>query len=154
MQISYTKSAQHALKYAARAAREMKHPYIGTEHLLLALREEYTGVAGQVLANSGVESEKILKLMDELITPAEEHPAAKGKRLEESPRLQYLLENSAKECKRLRTMEIGTEHLLLAMIRDVDCVAAKILITLNVNLQKLFQSIMNAAGIYPKIYQE
>ena len=45
MQISYTKSAQHALKYAARAAREMKHPYIGTEHLLLALREEYTGVA-------------------------------------------------------------------------------------------------------------
>ena len=78
MQISYTKSAQHALKYAARAAREMKHPYIGTEHLLLALREEYTGVAGQVLANSGVESEKILKLMDELITPAEEHPAAKG----------------------------------------------------------------------------
>ena len=51
MQISYTKSAQHALKYAARAAREMKHPYIGTEHLLLALREEYTGVAGQVLAN-------------------------------------------------------------------------------------------------------
>ena len=81
MQISYTKSAQHALKYAARAAREMKHPYIGTEHLLLALREEYTGVAGQVLANSGVESEKILKLMDELITPAEEHPAANGKRL-------------------------------------------------------------------------
>ena len=154
MQISYTKSAQHALKYAARAAREMKHPYIGTEHLLLALREEYTGVAGQVLANSGVESEKILKLMDELITPAEEHPAAKGKRLEESPRLQYLLENSAKECKRLRTTEIGTEHLLLAMIRDVDCVAAKILITLNVNLQKLFQSIMNAAGIDPKVYQE
>ena len=93
-------------------------------------------------------------LMDELITPAEEHPAAKGKRLEESPRLQYLLENSAKECKRLRTTEIGTEHLLLAMIRDVDCVAAKILITLNVNLQKLFQSIMNAAGIDPKIYQE
>lgn len=154
MQISYTKPAQHALKYAAKAAREMKHPYIGTEHLLLALREEYTGVAGQVLANSGVESEKILKLMDELITPAEEHPAAKGKRLEESPRLQYLLENSAKECKRLRTTEIGTEHLLLAMIRDVDCVAAKILITLNVNLQKLFQSIMNAAGIDPKIYQE
>ena len=154
MQISYTKPAQHALKYAAKAAREMKHPYIGTEHLLLALREEYTGVAGQVLANSGVESEKILKLMDELITPAEEHPAAKGKKLEESPRLQYLLENSAKECKRLRTTEIGTEHLLLAMIRDVDCVATKILITLNVNLQKLFQSIMNAAGIDPKIYQE
>ena len=53
-----SKPAQHALKYAAKAAREMKHPYIGTEHLLLALREEYTGVAGQVLANSGVESEE------------------------------------------------------------------------------------------------
>ena len=57
MQISYTKPAQHALKYAAKAAREMKHPYIGTEHLLLALREEYTGVAGQVLANSGEDPE-------------------------------------------------------------------------------------------------
>ena len=78
MQISYTKSAQHALKYAARAAREMKHPYIGTEHLLLALREEFTGVAGQVLANSGVESEKILKLMVELFTPSDDLPAALG----------------------------------------------------------------------------
>ena len=154
MQISYTKPAQHAIKYAARTAREMKHPYIGTEHLLLALREEYTGVAGQVLAGCGVETEKILRLMDELITPAEEQENSKAKKLEESPRLQYLLKNSAKECKRLRTTQIGTEHLLLAMIRDVDCVATKILITLNVNLQKLFQSIMNAAGIDPKLYQE
>ena len=154
MQISYTKPAQHAIKYAARTAREMKHPYIGTEHLLLALREEYTGVAGQVLAGCGVETEKILRLMDELITPAEEQENSKAKKLEESPRLQYLLKNSAKECKRLRTTQIGTEHLLLAMIRDVDCVATKILITLNVNLQKLFQSIMNAAGIDPKIYQD
>lgn len=154
MQISYTKPAQHALKCAAKTAKEMKHPYIGTEHLLLALREEYAGVAGQVLANNGVETEKILRLMDELITPAEEQESTEKKKLEESPRLQYLLENSAKECKRLRTTEIGTEHLLLAMIRDVDCVATRILITLNVNLQKLFQSVMMAAGIDPKIYQE
>ncbi len=59
----------------------MKHPYIGTEHLLLALREEYTGVAGQVLANSGVESEKILKLMDELITPAERTSGSERKEI-------------------------------------------------------------------------
>ena len=55
MQIPYTKQAGNAIRYAGRMAREMKHPYIGTEHLLLGLRQEYTGVAGQVLAQNGVE---------------------------------------------------------------------------------------------------
>ena len=65
MQIPYTKQAEEAIRYAGRMAREMKHPYIGTEHLLLGLRQEYTGVAGQVLAQNGVEEKKIRHLMDE-----------------------------------------------------------------------------------------
>ena len=67
MHISYTKQAANAVRYAAKKAKEMKHPYIGTEHLLLGLREEFSGVAGQVLAQNGVETEKIMQLMDELI---------------------------------------------------------------------------------------
>ena len=152
MSISYTKPAENALKYAAKTAKEMKHPYIGTEHLLLALREEYAGVAGQVLARNGVETEKILQLMDELIAPSEE--GVKSKKPEKSPRLLYLLHKSERECSRLHTTEVGTEHLLLAMIRDVDCVATKILITLNINLQKIFQDVMMAVGIDPKEYQD
>lgn len=152
MHISYTKQAANAVRYAAKKAKEMKHPYIGTEHLLLGLREEFSGVAGQVLAQNGVETEKIMQLMDELIAPREEMPASQKPK--ESPRLRYILTNSEKEAHRLRTAEVGTEHLLLSMIRDVDCVAARILITLNISLQKLLKDILNASGVDPKDYQD
>lgn len=152
MHISYTKQAANAVRYAAKKAKEMKHPYIGTEHLLLGLREEFSGVAGQVLAQNGVETEKIMQLMDELIAPREEMPASQKPK--ESPRLRYILANSEKEAHRLRTAEVGTEHLLLSMIRDVDCVAARILITLNISLQKLLKDILNASGVDPKDYKD
>ena len=152
MHISYTKQAANAVRYAAKKAKEMKHPYIGTEHLLLGLREEFSGVAGQVLAQNGVETEKIMQLMDELIAPREEMPASQKPK--ESPRFRYILANSEKEAHRLRTAEVGTEHLLLSMIRDVDCVAARILITLNISLQKLLKDILNASGVDPKDYQD
>ena len=152
MHISYTNQAENAIKYAAKKAREMQHPYIGTEHLLLGLRQEYSGVAGQILARNGVEEEKIYQLMDELIVPQTEAPVKS--RPAESPRYKDILENSAKEAHRLHTTDVGTEHLLLSMIRDVDCVATRILITLNINLQRIFQDIMTAVGVDPKEYQD
>lgn len=152
MQNYYTKQAEQVIKYAAAMAKKLKHPYIGTEHLLLGLRKEYTGVAGQILAINNVDEEKILRLMDELIAPADnalnvEHP-------KESPRLEFILDNSRKEAQHLHTRSVGTEHLLMAIIHDVDCVAARILTTLNINLQKILTDILNAVGIDPKEYQE
>ena len=144
MHISFTKQAEKSVRYAARKAREMHHPYIGTEHLLLGLRQEYSGVAGQVLAQNGVEEEKVLRLMDELIVP--QAGVLTDRRPERSPRYEDILENSQREAHRLHMPEVGTEHLLLSMIRDVDCVATRILITLNINLQKIFQDIMSAVG--------
>ena len=152
MHISYTEQAERAIKYASKKAKEMRHPYIGTEHLLLGLRSEYSGVSGQILAQNGVEEKDVLRLMDELIVPPEN--SFEGKKPEESPRFHSILENSEKEARRLHTADVGTEHLLLSIIRDVDCVAARILITLNINLQKIFQDIMAAAGIDAKEYQE
>lgn len=152
MHISYTEQAERAVRYATKKAKEMQHPYIGTEHLLLGLRSEYSGVAGQILAQNGVEEKDVLRLMDELIVPPEN--AFEGRKPEESPRFRYILENSVKEAHRLHTTDVGTEHLLLSIIRDVDCVAARILITLNINLQKIFQDIMAAAGIDAKEYQD
>lgn len=152
MHIIYTKQAENAVKYAAKKAKEMQHPYIGTEHLLLGLCQEYSGVAGQILGRNGVEEEKVYQLMDELIVP--QTGGAVKSRPEESPRYQEILENSMKEAQRLHTAAVGTEHLLLSVIRDVDCVAARILITLNINLQKVFQDIMTAAGVDPKDYQD
>ena len=152
MHISYTEQAERAVRYATKKAKEMQHPYIGTEHLLLGLRSEYSGVAGQILAQNGVEEKDVFRLMDELIVPPEN--VFEGRKTEESPRFRYILENSVKEAHRLHTTDVGTEHLLLSIIRDVDCVAARILITLNINLQKIFQDIMTAAGIDPKEYQD
>ena len=152
MQISYTEQAENAIKYASKKAREMGHPYIGTEHLLLGLGTEFSGVAGQILAQNKVEEGNILRLMDELISPQE--GAFQGRKPEESPRFKHILENSAQEARRLHMSKVGSEHLLLSIIRDTDCVAARILITLNINLQKIFQDIMSAVGVDPKEYQE
>lgn len=152
MQNQYTKQALSAIRFAASEAKRLKHPYIGTEHLLLGLRKEYTGVAGQVLAQHGVDEEKILKLMDKLVVPSEGE--GRKKQPEESPRLRCILEDGIAEAGHFHMRQVGTEHLLMAMIRDVDCVAARILITMNINLQKLFQDILAAAGMDPKAYQE
>lgn len=153
MQTQYTKQAMNVLKFAAADARKMGHPYIGTEHLLLGLRREYTGVAGQILAQHGVEEEKILKLMDELIVPVNEEAMIRQKP-KESPRFQYILEESMREAELLHSIKVGTEHMLLAVLHDADCIAARILTTLNVNFQKILQDILYAAGADQKEYMD
>ena len=152
MQNQYTKQAGQAIRHAAAEAKKLRHPYIGTEHLLLGLRKEYTGVAGPILAQHGADEEKILRLMDELIVPAKDSGIQNNPK--QSPRLKYILEDSAREASHLHTEKIGTEHILLAIVHDVDCVAARILTTLNVNLQKVVQDILFASGIDPKEYQD
>lgn len=150
--MNYTRQANEVLRIAERTAKEMNHPYIGTEHLLIGLRQVYTGVAGQVLDVNGVEEEKILKVMEELVSPVGNVSLAH--RPEVSPRLAYILEDSKAEAMRFRSEEIGTEHLLMALLRDVDCVACRILLTLNINMQKVYQEILEVLGVDPKEYQE
>lgn len=150
--MNYTRQANEVLRIAERTAKKMNHPYIGTEHLLIGLRQVYTGVAGQVLDANGVEEEKILKVMEELVSPVGNVSLAH--RPEVSPRLAYILEDSKAEAMRFRSEEIGTEHLLMALLRDVDCVACRILLTLNINMQKVYQEILEVLGVDPKEYQE
>ena len=142
--MNYTTQAQEVLKLAAESAKLMQHPYIGTEHLLIGLSKIYSGVAGQVLDMNGVKEEDMLKIMNELVTPPEDMEIS-GKPME-SPRLQFILEEAAGEAQHLKAKEVGTEHLLLAVLNDADCVASRILQTLNVNMQKLYQDIMLAVG--------
>ena len=142
--MNYTTQAQEVLKLAAESAKLMQHPYIGTEHLLIGLSKIYSGVAGLVLDMNGVKEEDMLKIMNELVTPPEDMEIS-GKPME-SPRLQFILEEAAGEAQHLKAKEVGTEHLLLAVLNDADCVASRILQTLNVNMQKLYQDIMLAVG--------
>lgn len=149
----YTRQAQEALDMAREIAEKMHHPYIGTEHLLLGLKRIYTGVAGQVLDSNKVEEEQIQKAMDMLVSaPAGGVPAKR--KLEYSPRLEYILEESRNEAIHFRSERVGTEHMLIAMLKDADCVATRMLMTLNINIQKMFQDILLAIGVDPKEYMD
>ena len=149
----YTRQAQEALNMARKIAAELKHPYVGTEHLLFGLKRGFTGVAGQVLDKNKVDEEQMEKAMDILVS-APEAAKKERKHLEYSPRLRYILEESQNEAVQLASEKVGTEHLLLTMLKDGDCVATRMLMTLNVNIQKLFQDLLLAAGIDPKEYME
>ena len=151
MQKEFTKQAAKVLENAKNLAKKFQHPYIGTEHLLLALKQEFTGVAGQVLSMNHVEEEKIIKIIDELISPAQE---IKQRNIEFSPRLEFLLDNAFQEAVLLKFDKIGTEHMLLAMLKDPDCVATRILVTLNINLGKIQDDILETIGANPKEYFE
>ena len=152
MQREFTKQAEKVLSVAGRLAKKLHHPYVGTEHLLLALRKEFTGVAGQILASHHVEEDQILHIINELIAPSEDVGAIQ--KLDFSPRLEYLLDNAYQEAVYFRSERIGTEHMLLAMTKDVDCVGARILITMNVNLGKMQEDILDASGIDIKNYMD
>ena len=151
MQKEFTAQAEKVLITAKNLARKWNHPYVGTEHLLLALKKEFTGVASQVLAMNGVEQEKIVKIIEELVAPVQD---VKRKKVVFSPRLEFLLDNAMQEAVRRRSEKIGTEHLLLAMIKDADCVATRILLTLNVDLSKVQDDILETVGLNPKEFYE
>lgn len=152
MENRYTRQAQEALDAAGYYAKDFKHPYIGTEHLLLGLKSVYSGVAGQVLDMNGLKEDEVVKVVGELVSTVGEETFSGTP--EESPRLKFILEESRKIAERFRMEEIGTEHMLLAIIQDTDCVAARILITLNLNLQKVMQDCLTAIGENPKAFAE
>ena len=150
--MNYTEPAKEVLKKAEKIARELDHPYVGTEHLLLAFMRVCTGVAGQILSANGVEEANLYKIVDELISPVGEVTfQEKPKR---SPRLEYTLEESKEEAIRFQSEAIGTEHMLLAILREPDSVATRILLTLNVNIQKIMQDTLEVLGVDIKEYQE
>ncbi len=150
--MEYTKQARMALDTAQEIADEFQHPYVGTEHLLLALRETETGVAAQVLAANGVDTDSIERVIGELVSPVGYGNAVKNPG--PSPRLEFILEESAAEARRLGADRIGTEHMLLTLIRETDCVAARILQTLGANIQKICQDILDVLGVDPREYYE
>ena len=149
---SYTDKAKKALSYANRLSKSMGYNYVGTEHVLAGLVKEGTGVAAEVLTANNVELNKLLTMIEELISPGESVV------LEEqdgyTPRTQAMLERASEEAERFHSDEIGTEHLLLAMVKEGDCAATRLLNTMGVNAQKLFVDILAAMGEDPMRYKD
>ena len=148
----FTKKAASALKLAAKAARRRGHSYIGSEHLLLGLLEEGEGTAAQVLIGAGVEEEKLKSLIDQLIAP--EGGVGLASREGYTPRASAILENSVREAELFHMEQAGTEHILLTIIKDPECVATRLLHTMGVNLQKLYRAILDSMGIPEEVYRE
>lgn len=150
--IPYTDKAKKALNYANRLSRSSGCNYVGTEHILAGLLKEGTGVAAEVLTANNVELEALLKLIDELVAAGEEVTVAD--RDGYSPRTQMVLDRAREMADRFDSERIGTEHLLLAIIKEGDCAASRLLNTMGANPQKLFVDILVAMGEDPAQYRE
>ena len=150
--IPYTDKAKKALNYANRLSRSSGCNYVGTEHILAGLLKEGTGVAAEVLTANNVELEALLKLIDELVAAGEEVTVAD--RDGYSPRTQRVLDRAREMADRFDRERIGTEHLLLAIIKEGDCAASRLLNTMGANPQKLFVDILAAMGEDPAQYRE
>ena len=137
MVYKFTSKAKKVIEIANDISIELGHNYIGTEHILYGLVKEGEGIAGKVLTNKGINDEKVKAKIEELL--------GKGDEIKESlgftPRTKKVLENAFLEAKRIGYNFIGTEHLLLAIMKEGECVATRVIIELNVDIPKIYNEI-------------
>ena len=143
MREKFTENAREAIHLATETAYELEHNYIGTEHLLIGLTKA-NGVAGRILDEHEVDEEKLLEMVRQLIAP--DTSVKMMERNNFTPRVRRILDASARESQRLKSKQIGTEHILMALIKESDCIAVRLLNTLGVNLQKLYMDLLAACG--------
>ena len=150
--IPYTDQAKKALSFANRLSKTSGCNYVGTEHILAGLLKEGTGVAAEVLGANNVALDALLKLIDELVAAGEN--VAVADRDGYSPRTQMVLDRAQEMAERFACEKVGTEHLLLAIVKEGDCAASRLLNTMGANPQKLFVDILAAMGEDPAQYRE
>lgn len=139
----FTENARDAINRATEIAYRLSHSYIGTEHLLLGLLEA-DGVASKVLKDNGVQEDKLLELVNQLIAPNNSVEVMEGGVL--TPRSERIIEGSYKEAIRYKSKQVGTEHILIALLKESDCIAVRLLNTLGISIQKIYMDILSALG--------
>jgi ATP-dependent Clp protease ATP-binding subunit ClpC len=152
MQNRYTKKAEEALQCAGIISKNAGHGYVGSEHLLIGLIAAGDNVAATVLINHGVTQEKLEELIEQLIIPESNVSVADPNTF--TPRSRNILMNAAREAARFKSSLIGTEHILIAIIKEYDCVAARLLSGMGVNIQKLYIDLLVAMGEDGNLYKE
>jgi len=149
---SFTDKAKEALNYAAKCAKSLKQGYIGTEHILVGLMKEGTGVAAKVLKDNGVEEQRLLDMIKELIAMESSTPVKEREGY--SPRAQKILDEAHAQAKRFKQAGTGTEHLLLAIIKEGENVAVRLMNAMNINIQKVYVETLQAIGQDGNLYKE
>lgn len=152
MQPKFTEKAKTALMLAEKTAAGLRQGYVGTEHILAGLLKEGTGVAAKVLVENGVEEKQLLEMIRELITP-DTGVLAKD-RDGYSPRAMKVLEEAHRQAERFETGCTGTEHILLALVKEGENVAVRLLNTMGISLQKVYVDTLIAIGQDGALYKE
>lgn len=152
MQSNYTDKARTALHLAARAAKGLQQNYIGTEHILLGLVKEKTGVAAKALLDNGVDERQMVEMIRDLIAPG--NVLALDDRDGYSPRAGKVLEDSHAQAVRFHSELTGTEHILLALIKEGENVAVRLLNTMGISVQKVYIDVLVAIGEDGALYKE
>ena len=137
MLYKFTNKAKKAIEIADEISLQLGHNYIGTEHILYGLVKEGEGIAAKVLNNKGITDDKVKEIIEELLGVGKEIKETLGF----TPRTKKVLENAFIEAKRIGYNYIGTEHLLLAIMKENDCVAVKIITDLDVEISKIYNEI-------------
>jgi Clp amino terminal domain. len=140
----FTEHAIQAVNLAREIAFRLDHNYIGTEHLLMGLLQ-VDGVASRVLRENGVTFDKVMELVNQLIAPTGGVETMEGGNF--TPRAKRILDQSQIEAARLKSMQVGTEHILIALLKEPDCIAVRLLNTLGVNIQKVYIDLLAASGV-------
>lgn len=152
MQPQFTEKAKEALLLAERTAAGLRQGYVGTEHILAGLLKEGTGVAAKVLTENGLEETQLLEMIKELIAP--DTGVLARDRDGYSPRAVKVLEEAHRQTERFETERTGTEHILLALIKEGENVAVRLLNTLGISLQKVYVDTLIAMGQDGALYKE
>ena len=152
MQSEFTDKARTALACAQRCARQLKQGYVGTEHILAGLIKEQTGVAARVLEANGVTLDAVMDLIQNLI--AFENGVAVKEREGYTPRARKVLEEAHRQAKRFDQKATGTEHILMALIKEGENVAVRLINTLNTSPAKIYADVLTAMGQDGNLYKE
>lgn len=149
---TYTEKAKKVLKEAERVSKQLNQNYVGTEHILIGLLREESCASSKLLKERKAEEETILKLIQELISP--DHAVLKKERPGFTPRAKRVLEEAAREARRFKEEKTGTEHILIAMLKDVECAGSRLLNTMDVNVKGLYAALLDSMGRTGREYRE
>ena len=152
MPLNYTDKAKRAVALASKESKRLKHSYVGTEHLLLGLLKEGDNVAGKVLMENGTKPEDIERLITDQIALYSEDALAE--RDGYTPKLTEILNGAQEVADSFKATEVGTEHILIALIKDMDNLAIRIINTLGINIQKLYLDTLMSMVEDPGEYKE
>lgn len=144
MQYRLTRQAERAVTFARDIAEELHHSYVGTEHLMLGMIRSADGLASKILIQNDITEEQMLRLIKQLINDGD---VVAGEVTDYTPRARRVLECSSREAARLNQKQIGTEHLLIALLKEKDCIALRLINTLGVSIQKVYSELLAAMGI-------